>query len=99
MTSNMSDQFNTYVLYIYKGTNVPIHMKQVLFFRISLEIYSSKTSPSEHFMRRGKTTDGRAPFSDDVGYIYKKMRAQLRLTSSDYSTTSKNYIYTQGIHL
>ena len=54
-------------------------MKQVLFFRISLEVYS-KTSPSEHFMRRGKTTDGRAPFSDDdVGYIYKKMRAQLRL--------------------
>ena len=93
--SNVSDQFN-----IYKGTNVPIHMTQVLFFRISLEIYSSKTSPSEHFMRRGKTTDGRAPFSDDdVGYIYKKMRAQLRLILLRTTQRPQKTTYTQGIHL
>ena len=88
MTSNMSDQFNT---------NVPIHMKQVLFFRIRLEIYSSKTSPSEHFMCRGKTTDG--PRFPTTLAIYTKRCARnsdslLRTTQRPQKTTYTHRAFT-----
>ena len=54
-------------------------------------------------MRRGKTTDGRAPFSDDdVGYIYKKMRAQdtlLRTTQRPQKTTYTHRAFTCDFNL